>query len=97
MDDITGLARHLRACFPSHRVHVRRRRLGLDYGTCAYRPPLFLITLDASLSRDAAILVLVHEWAHVLSWDRYTQEPHCDRFGIAYARAWRAYEQWARG
>jgi hypothetical protein len=58
------------------------------------------------LDEDAAVEVLLHEWAHALAWnytlDRMAQSPdlepaefdrtsHDEAWGCAYSRVWRAY------
>lgn len=52
---------------------------------------LFLIRIDPGLDRVIAMDSLVHEWAHTLSWDEEVKHgDHCDAWGIAYARVYRA-------
>ena len=52
----------------------------------------FKIRLSSRLSVDFLIWVLVHEWAHCMTWD-VTHRRHDDHgafFGIAYAEAYKA-------
>lgn len=49
----------------------------------------FVIVLDARMSLDASILVLLHEWAHCIAWTTgdFTRD-HGPEWGIAYARCY---------
>lgn len=48
----------------------------------------FEITFSDDMPVDAVILVLSHEWGHILTWDG--DEDHSDGWGKASARAYRA-------
>lgn len=54
------------------------------------KTPHYEIQLCTSLPENAAVLILLHEWAHALSWDKGGSD-HGPEWGIAYARCWRAY------
>ena len=65
-----------------------------------------MIRLADRLSQPEAVEVLLHEWAHALSWnhalDKLAEAPDLDRdafedashdgaWGLAYAKTWRLY------
>jgi hypothetical protein len=91
------LVKHLRREFPEYHVSVRRCPHIRDmYGDClklddgSYR-----IRVERKLPESAAIMVLVHEWSHVLCWDTDTHKSeHGPKFGLAYSRTWRSYLRW---
>ena len=72
-------------------------------GFCVRRPSRFVIQIDRKLSCEAAIGVLIHEWAHARAWnhrldgvrraglsrDEFEAVCHGPEFGAAYAEAWR--------
>ncbi len=80
-------------------VRILRPKLSSDHaGWCSLRdatktlPNRFQIEICKTVSHGTAIFVLIHEWAHALSWDE--DRRHGDRWGKAYARCWRAvFEQ----
>ena len=37
---------------------------------------------------------LLHEWAHVLSWDDYDTDPHGEKWGLTYSRLYLAWLRW---
>lgn len=49
------------------------------------------ICIDEDLDEDLAVVVLIHEWAHAISWD-FSPKPvpdHGPEWGLAYSRAYR--------
>lgn len=62
-------------------------------GFCEKRGKKFYIKIDKRLSEQMAIMILLHEWAHALSWPYCgsKEEDHGPEWGIAYAKVWRAY------
>ncbi len=50
----------------------------------------FAIVLDNELTEDMAIEVLIHEWAHALSWtfDRPDLKDHGPEFGVSWAKSY---------
>lgn len=72
-------------------VRVVRRELGGgSYGETHRGAQWFTIVLDARLQDFVAWLVLLHEYAHCLTWGR-DEEDHGDAWGAAYAMLWREY------
>jgi hypothetical protein len=55
------------------------------------KKPAFAIQIHSGLTEDEATSVLIHEWAHAISWDmNKTKTPdHGPEWGVAYARVWR--------
>lgn len=66
--------------------------LGEDaWGTCDKLADRFVIEISDDLDPWHATRVLLHEWAHCLSWDDEVENgDHCDEWGEAYARCYRA-------
>lgn len=74
---------------PQEKVVVRRKLLKDSSGYCIKRDGKFQIRVCRSLEENAAILVLVHEWAHTLAWEKDGSD-HSPGWGTCYARCWRA-------
>ena len=101
---LRGLRGLLPAAFP---IIVRSARLPSDTLGCCHRTDeRFVIRLADRLSQPEAVEVLLHEWAHALSWnhalDKLAEAPDLDRdafedashdgaWGLAYAKTWRLY------
>lgn len=68
-------------------LSVRRSKLPyrLD-GRCCYTNGRFEIRICRDLDENTAIMVLIHEVAHVWSWE---YEDHGDEWGLAYAMIYR--------
>ena len=71
---------------------------GRRYGDCTLEPSRFRIRVSSRLPDEFAIEVLIHEWAHALSWPRgqkrcsYRWQPMAIRGPIDHDAAWgRAY------
>jgi hypothetical protein len=71
---------------------------GRRYGECTLEPSRFRIRVSHRLPEEFAIEVLIHEWAHTLSWPRgqsrwsYRWQPITIRGPIDHDTAWgRAY------
>ena len=76
-------------------VKVRRVKLVDSNGDCELvKPtkgdPFFRIRISKHLEPEAMFYVLVHEWAHALSWgsDSHRIEAHGPEWGIAMSRIW---------
>ena len=81
-----------RACPVDYPVSVRRLRLSdrLD-GDCQFKDDHFLIRINRKLVEHEAIETALHEWAHVIAWDLCSADDHCDEWGKAYSRVYRAF------
>lgn len=66
-------------------VWVRRCRLRGVYGTTQWLADHFLITIDSTLAPSDQVHTLLHEWAHVLTWDE-SEEDHDEVWSSAYSR-----------
>jgi hypothetical protein len=84
------------AAFP---VRVVRRPMKKHWGLTSLNGPLkhrstsnthFLIVISSELPNQVAWMILLHEWAHALTWDtsRDAEVDHDDAWGIAYAKLW---------
>ncbi len=96
-------------CSPALPVSVHVGRVSASvHGWCTREPHWFSIRLSGRLSQDAAVDVLVHEWAHAMSWDRQLDRvarsrrtsaseleaaAHGPAWGVAYARAYLVFAQ----
>lgn len=95
-DTVRFLKKHLPA---THPVSVRRVKLKGDASaectlkSCKDGSKKFLIRIDKRLPNDAAILVLIHEWAHLMVWSLETgeQEEHTIAWALAYKRVYNKY------
>jgi len=95
--DFLGTIRQLRVLVPPvWSVKVRRVRLA-DFGDCSLvvkvgQAPYYSIRVNRELRDDAQIFVLLHEWAHALSWgtESHRVRAHGPEWGIAMSRIWQA-------
>lgn len=71
------------------KISVRRVYLASEAGSCNKVGKKFIIKICKTLPTSAAILVLIHEFAHVLAWDR--ENDHDAVWGRCYAKCWRAF------
>lgn len=83
-------------CPTQYPVAVRRAKMSSDdYGDAELITKgrrHFKIRLNTKLSIDILIWVLIHEWAHCMTWE-VTHRRHDDHgafFGIAYSEAYNA-------
>jgi len=51
----------------------------------------FRIRVCSSLPVGLAFGILLHEWAHAMTWDQSHQEDHGDAWALAYAELWREH------
>ena len=88
-------------CPTKHPVTVRRvalRPLIDVYGDCDLKPggksgPYFLIRIDAALPLGFAFMILLHEYAHALTWFDNPDHDHGAEWGTMFAELWREYMQ----
>lgn len=83
----------LAICPVKYPVSVRRCKMANDdFGDADFRKGKYHIRINRDLDPDFQIWVLVHEYAHCLSWnvihDRTSE--HGPYFGVAYAEAYNA-------
>ena len=53
--------------------------------------PYFIIKIPGTLHRTHQCELLIHEWAHALSWFQVPlSQPHGRHWGIAYSKAYQA-------
>jgi hypothetical protein len=96
--EFTALARHLRVLLPPvWPVRVRRVLVSDGYGDCALvreskHGPHFVLRVHKELDSSAQTLILIHEWAHALSWGTETHrvQAHGPEWGLAMSRIWQA-------
>lgn len=87
------VVRVLRLKCPADRpIYVRRTKVPRDCeGDCNYKQDHYLIRIDRALPEYAAIEILMHEWGHVLSWKKCSKDEHCNEWGKAYSKVYRAF------
>jgi len=95
--DLRVVLRQLRVLNPPVWPVIVRRVVMDDYGDCAFvkesrKGPHFVIRVSKSLDGMATIFVLLHEWAHALSWgsDSHRIRNHGPEWGIAMSRIWQS-------
>ncbi len=101
------LLAYLRRHFPPHMpVRVRSvpaKRLGNLNGSCAFDAECgkigrFTIEINAQMSFTLRVGVLIHEWAHALTWfSAPNLDDHSEEWGCAYSRIYRAFCEWDWG
>jgi len=83
----------LRKKFPTDLpVIVRRQKLEHNSGYCTKKDDKFIIKICNTLDENTQVLILVHEWAHILAWDADGGD-HGPSWGKCYARCWRAFSE----
>jgi hypothetical protein len=85
------------------KLPVRVRRVKIDNeGYCEKDENRFSIRIKKNLKESEAIDVLLHEWAHALSWkasfDRMSYERFCEtihgpEWGVAYSKVYQLFEK----
>lgn len=78
---------------PKRRIVVRRIPMQ-DYGSTSLNTLETVITvcIRAADSLTVQMETLIHEWGHVLEYDRYGN--HSDRWGKGHAEAYSVYLAW---
>jgi hypothetical protein len=77
-------------------VVVRAKMPDGDFGDCALGKhkgrKVYKIRLNSALPWDFQQWVLIHEWAHAMTWPvtHSRHDDHGSHFGIAYAEAYQA-------
>ena len=73
-------------------VRVRRVTVPRDrFGDCSKYDDYYLIRVSNKLRTEEAINILIHEWAHAISWDKCALEDHSNEWGKAYSRVYRIF------
>ena len=91
------VAKRLREDMPvGHKVHVRLDKTYTSHGSCQYIEqgpnPRFSIIVRKSGAVERDVHILLHEYAHVLSWFCETAH-HGTAWQTAYGRVYRWYEK----
>lgn len=69
-----------------------------NLGTTELAGGIFKIEIGSGLNFQIKMEVLIHEWAHVISWfGAGHEEDHPDDWGLAYARIYRSFLTWSYG
>lgn len=91
MREFYRVVRIFRKELPEYRFKVRRLKLAKNYyGTCEFNDGVFLISLDEKMNEDMTIHILIHELAHMISWNE-PGDIHNSKWGIAYSKIYRIF------
>lgn len=93
MEIYRRVLKFLKAEFPAEfPVSIRRLKLShkLD-GDCLLMADHYRIRINRNLSEKEAIETLIHEYSHVISWNRCATDCHCTEWGKAYSRVYRKF------
>ena len=71
-------------------VSVRRVKLKNLDGLCVLKDDRFVISISKELTPEHAIDVLLHEYAHTVSWKR-EDDDHGPLWGVAYSNIYRLF------
>ena len=100
MDTFRETAKQLRVLIPPVWPVTTRRLKMEDHGDCTFLKesklgPFFVIRVNKELDEVAQVLVLIHEWAHALSWgsESHRIRNHGPEWGIAMSRVWQALNE----
>lgn len=74
----------------SQPVEVRRVKLDDLDGKCYFKDDHFVIRINKNLSCEHAIDVLLHEYAHTISWKKEPDD-HGPLWGVAYSNIYRLF------
>lgn len=74
-------------------VKLRRVSMKKHDGLCIDCGDHFLIKIDKTLPEPTAIDVAMHEFSHILSWDK-DKDIHGLSWGKAYSLVYRTYLKW---
>jgi hypothetical protein len=83
----------IRLVHPSHDAHLRRlHAVGYTHLVNRDKPrkeQYFLIVIDQNQSVDNILDLIIHEWAHVLTWDHPESKDHGNAWSRAYGQLYR--------
>jgi len=82
--------KHLHTDLPVLVYIVKPERVKGLWGECYKTGKRYIIRI-AKADWDVMTFVLIHELAHVLSWNSGEEEYHGPIFGAAYAKCWKIY------
>ena len=91
------LVKTLKSKYSEYKVSIRRKKLAqTDYANCWFdkKKSLFSIKISSSLEEPAACDSILHEFAHVLSWDEYESGiDHGPKWSAKYRQCYKIYEK----
>ena len=79
--------RWLKSRYPRLRVTVRRCRVpdGSIGDTTRLARDQYRIRVSSTLDEDAAVHILIHEWAHAAKWGPRSKRMHMARWAVEFA------------
>ena len=90
----------LKNTFPAQKpVSVKTRKIDPDtLGATEFAGAKLKVEINVDQNFQIKMEVLIHEWAHVISWfGAGHEEEHPDDWGLAYARIYRKFLEWDYG
>jgi len=94
MKKFHALKQHLIECYPKLSIKVARSQISKKFdGYCTFKNGTFFIYVCKHLTEPQAIDVLLHEFAHCLSWEKGANE-HGLHWGKAYSVVYRKFLKW---
>lgn len=89
--EFNRLVKKLEKHFPaSHPILIDRCSLENVYGDCSFHENHYLIRIEKNLDHCASMCILIHEWAHALTWplSNISYRDHDDLWGVTFAKIW---------
>lgn len=73
-------------------VEIRRLKISnnLD-GDCQFKNNKFVIRINRNLLEHEAVETVIHEFAHVIAWEKCKSEVHSNEWGKAYSLIYRTF------
>lgn len=97
MENYRQFVNLLKRQFSEYKVSVRRTIMPIGLmGECILinsRKKQFYIRIDRNLDEEIAVNIVLHEWGHILSWNK-PGDDHGIEWGKAYSKVYRMYERW---
>ena len=92
MKDFLRVVRVVKKEFPCYQVKVERRKVKkIIYADCEKKSDgSFRIRICPTLNENHAIDIFIHEFAHVIAWDK-PGDDHGYEWGKAYSKVYRVY------
>ena len=75
--------------------NLRKKEPNIGYSEGTNRS--IYIAIDYNTSFALQCDTLLHEWAHVMTWDGNDIDEHGEEWGLAYARIYRLFVAWDYG
>lgn len=95
MERYRKLVNYYKNRYDEYQISIQRTGMSSKFnGYCFQQRGKFYIRIHRELEEEAAISILIHEIAHVLSW--HVKEDHGFGWGRAYSKAYRDFLEWTK-